>query len=60
MDCFRESEVGSTGTQVTKLGLGGAPLADWPPVLSYVEAVKTVQAALSKGIGYVDMTPPLR
>ncbi|MDA1349909.1 MAG: aldo/keto reductase, partial [Chloroflexi bacterium] len=57
MDRFEKSEVGSTGIQVTKLGLGGAPLGDWPPVLSDVEAVETVRAALSHGMRYIDTAP---
>ena len=57
MDRFEKSEVGSTGIQVTKLGLGGAPLGAWPPVLSDVEAVETVRSALSQGMGYVDTAP---
>ena len=44
---------GSTGEQVTPLGLGGAPLAD----VSFESGVATVRRALDLGIRYFDTSP---
>ena len=54
MDRFELTEIGSTGLEVTKLGLGGAPLGSPPPPLEDGEAVETIRRALSLGMRYVD------
>ena len=54
MDRFELTEIGSTGLEVTKLGLGGAPLGNSPPPLEDGEAVETIRRALSLGMRYVD------
>ena len=54
MDPFELVDVGRTGLKVTRLGLGGAPLGNPPPILSDQEAVETVRRALALGMCYVD------
>ena len=54
MNRLEIAEIGSTGLQVTRLGLGGAPLGSPPPRLSDREAVATIRRALSLGMRYVD------
>ena len=54
MDPFEFRDVGRTGLKVTRLGLGGAPLGNPPPILSDKEAVETIRRALTLGIRYVD------
>ena len=54
MDPFELVELGRTGLKVTRLGLGGAPLGNPPPILSDSEAVETVRRAVSLGMRYVD------
>ena len=54
MDPFELVDLGRTGLKVTRLGLGGAPLGNPPPILSDREAVETVRRALSLGMRYVD------
>ena len=54
MDPFELVDLGRTGLKVTRLGLGGAPLGNSPPILSDTEAVETVRQAVSLGMRYVD------
>ena len=54
MDPFELVDLGRTGLKVTRLGLGGAPLGNPPPVLSDREAVETIRRAVSLGMRYVD------
>ena len=54
MDPFELVDVGRTGLKVTRLGLGGAPLGNPPPILSDREAIETIRRALSLGMRYVD------
>ena len=54
MDPFELAEVGRTGLKVTRLGLGGTPLGNPPPIWSDHEAVETIRRALSLGTRYVD------
>ena len=54
MDPFELVDLGRTGLKVTRLGLGGAPLGNPPPILSDREAVETVRLAVSLGMRYVD------
>ena len=54
MDPFELVDVGSTGLKVTRLGLGGTPLGNAPPIWSDKDAVETIRRALSLGMRYVD------
>ena len=54
MDPFELVDLGRTGLKVTRLGLGGAPLGNPPPILSDREAVETIRRAVSLGMRYVD------
>ena len=54
MNPFELVDVGNTGLKVTRLGLGGAPIGNPPPILSDEEAVDTIRRALTLGIRYVD------
>lgn len=54
MDPFELADLGRTGLKVSRLGLGGAPLGNPPPILSDEEAVDTVRRAVSLGMRYVD------
>ena len=54
MDPFGLVDVGRTGLKVTRLGLGGTPLGNAPPLLSDQEAIDTIRRALALGMRYVD------
>jgi D-threo-aldose 1-dehydrogenase len=56
----RHAEVvplGETGVQVTRLGLGTAPLGGMYTAVDEADAVDLVMAAIEAGIGYVDTAP---
>ena len=63
MDPFEKVEIGRTGVQVTRLGLGGAPLSGM--VLAdgiyqgsaYDQSLKIIQRAYDLGIRYFDTAP---
>ena len=63
MDPFEKVEIGCTGVQVTRLGLGGAPLSGM--VLAdgiyqgsaYDQSLKIIQRAYDLGIRYFDTAP---
>ena len=66
MNPFETVNIGNTGVEVTRLGLGGAPLAgmaafndDYEKYLnrSYDEALEIIQCAYKKGIRYFDTAP---
>ena len=50
-------EVGTTGVEVTTLGLGGAPLGDFSELIPEDRADATVEAAWAAGIRYFDTAP---
>ena len=47
------NEIGSTGLQVTTLGLGSAPLGGLFSHVGTDEAIDTVQTAVNMGINYI-------
>ena len=51
------NEIGSTGLQVTTLGLGSAPLGGLFSHVGTDEAIDTVQTAVNMGINYIDTAP---
>jgi len=54
VDPFELVDVGRTGLKVTRLGLGGTPLGNAPPLWSDEDAVETIRRALSLGMRYID------
>ena len=57
MNALETAEIGTTGLRVTRLGLGGAPLAGLFTEVSSDEAAQTVRRALDLGVRYVDTAP---
>ena len=51
------AEIGSTGLQVTRLGLGGAPLSAFMYDVEESEAVATISRAFELGVRYFDTAP---
>ena len=51
------AEIGSTGLRVTRLGLGGAPLAAHRVKVEEGVAVDTIRRALDLGVRYFDTSP---
>ena len=49
--------IGTTGVEVTVLGLGGAPLGNLFEEIPAERALATVRAALDAGIGWFDVAP---
>jgi len=54
---LKTNEIGSTGLQVTKLGIGSAPLGGLFSHVDPDDAVDTVQASVHMGINYIDTAP---
>ena len=57
MDPFERVELGKTGIQVTRLGLGARGIVDPSVEVSDAEAVATVRTAYGMGIRYIDTSP---
>ncbi len=63
MDPFEKVAIGNTGVEVTRLGLGGAPIGGAAmagglyPGASYDEALATVRRAHEIGVGHFDTAP---
>ncbi len=66
MNPFEKVSIGETGVEVTRLGLGGAPLAgmaafdeDYENYLnrSFAEALEIIQTAYKMGVRYFDTAP---
>jgi D-threo-aldose 1-dehydrogenase len=57
LDPLERVRVGSTGLQVTRLGLGGGPLGDAYGPVTDAEAFDSVSKALDLGIRYIDTAP---
>ncbi len=57
MDPLQLSEIGSTGINVTRLGLGGAAVAGIYSGVSADQAVNTIQRGLELGLRYFDTAP---
>ena len=51
------ASIGTTGLKVTRLGLGGAPLAGLFSDVAEEAAVQTVRRALDLGVRYIDTAP---
>ena len=52
-----KAEVGGTGVRVTRVGMGGAPIAGLYTGVEAETAVETIQRAHELGIGYFDTAP---
>ncbi len=57
MNPFEVVRIGRTKVEVTRLGLGTAPIGGWPSKISEEDAVATVEAAWQAGIRYFDTAP---
>ena len=51
------ARVGRTGLQVSKLGLGTAPLTGKNGSIPEVQSIATVRAALAAGVTLIDTAP---
>ena len=51
------NEIGSTGLQITTLGIGSAPLGGLFSHVDTDDAIDTVQTAINMGINYIDTAP---
>jgi D-threo-aldose 1-dehydrogenase len=56
-DPFEKRRVGGTKVEVSRLGLGTAPLGGWPAAISREDAVATVRRAWDGGIRFFDTAP---
>ena len=57
MDPLEKRQLGRTAVELTRLGLGGAPLGDIFEIVPEARARGTVEAAHDGGIGYFDTAP---
>lgn len=57
MHALDRVRIGATAVQVTRLGLGTAPLGGWPDALPAEIATATVRRAWSAGLRYFDTAP---
>jgi D-threo-aldose 1-dehydrogenase len=57
MDPLKKVQIGKTGLQVTRLGLGGAPLGGLFEDVQGEAAVATIRRALELGINFFDTAP---
>ena len=57
MDPLKKVQIGKTSLQVTRLGLGGAPLGGLFEDVEGASAVATIQRALELGINFFDTAP---
>ena len=57
MDPFAVTRIGTTDIEVTRLGLGTAPLGGFPDALSADVAVETVRTAVADGVRLFDTAP---
>jgi len=57
MNPLDKAEIRNTGVRVTRVGMGGAPLAGLYTAVESATAVETVRRAHELGIGYFDTAP---
>ncbi len=57
MNLTETAEIGKTGLRVSRLGLGGAPLAGLFKGVSAEQASETIERYLSHGLGFFDTAP---
>ncbi|MCI0841640.1 MAG: aldo/keto reductase, partial [Chloroflexi bacterium] len=57
MDPLAKAEIGATGLQVTRLGLGGAPFGGLSEDVAQQCATESIAAGLDLGIRYFDTAP---
>ena len=57
MDPLAKAEIGATGLQVTRLGLGGAPFGGLSEDVAQQRATESIAAGLDVGIRYFDTAP---
>ena len=57
MTPLEKAEIRSTGVQVTRIGMGGAPIGGLYTAVEAATAVETIRRAHELGIGYFDTAP---
>jgi D-threo-aldose 1-dehydrogenase len=57
MDPTATATIGGTAVEVTRLGLGTAPLGGWPEAITPERGAATIEAAWSAGLRYFDTAP---
>lgn len=57
MNPFERVRLGATEVEVTRLGLGMAPLGGWPTAVPAPQGIATVQRACDLGLRYFDTAP---
>ena len=57
MDPAATATIGGTDIEVTRLGLGTAPLGGWPEAITPEAGMDTIEAAWSAGVRYFDTAP---
>lgn len=57
MDPLGRVKLGTTGLEVTTLGLGTAPLGGWPTAVPEEQGLATVKRAWDRGLRYFDTAP---
>ena len=57
MNPLDRAQIGSTGIEVTRLGLGGAPFGSMPAAVAEQRAVESIRKGLDLGIAYYDTAP---
>ena len=57
MTPLEKAEIRSTGVQVTRVGMGGAPIGGLYTAVEAATAVETIRRAHELGIGYFDTAP---
>ena len=60
MTALKRRKVGKTKFEVTKLGLGGAPMGGFRATITDAEAIELTDAAYDLGVRYFDTSPYLR
>ncbi len=57
MDPLKKAQIGTTGLEVTRLGLGGAPFGGLFTDVEQRAAVSSIETAMDLGIQYLDTAP---
>jgi D-threo-aldose 1-dehydrogenase len=57
MDPFERKEIGTTGIEITRIGLGARGIVDPNVTVSDSQAKATVETALEIGVNYIDTSP---
>lgn len=56
-DPFEMRRVGGTQVEISRLGLGTAPLGGWPEAVAHADGIATILHAWNRGIRFFDTAP---